>query len=239
MNNILKRVKSIAKPIVKPIVMKQNLTLPHSSIYCLHHVEKNSKCCGGCQMSTAQFKEFAKSRKNCIDLNSLLEMLTQDNERVTGYTAITFDDGLSDAYRVAYPYLVAINAPFTLFISSRLVNTSGYINLQELKEMAFNPLVTIGVHGANHKTLLGLSKHDLEEEVIVAKDEIEQMLGKQCNIFAYPYGQYDSCVLDVVSKAGFDYALQVKDRSCRKSTVKSRFTIPRFNIESSTLKYHV
>ncbi|RZD43513.1 MAG: hypothetical protein CXT78_08090 [Thaumarchaeota archaeon] len=63
----------------------------------------------------------------------------------------------------------------------------------------------IGGHTLTHPTLTELSLEDIEKEVNVGKDELEKIVG-EISSFCYPRGQYNSQIIKIVKKSGFNGA---------------------------------
>lgn len=126
--------------------------------------------------------------------------------------AITFDDGYRNNYDAAYPVLREYGWPFTLFISSGLVgsNDALYLTWDQIREMAANG-ATIANHGVGHLYLLAREDGEdeaawlarIEREIVTAEQKIEQETGQSHRLFAYPYGEYDRAIQDLVARLGY------------------------------------
>lgn len=77
----------------------------------------------------------------------------------------------------------------------------------------------IGAHGYSHKHLWGLEPQELAEEVRPCKRILEDILGKEVEMFCYPRGRYDVSVVRALEDAGY--------RGAR--TVRMLATRPTFN----------
>jgi peptidoglycan/xylan/chitin deacetylase (PgdA/CDA1 family) len=62
----------------------------------------------------------------------------------------------------------------------------------EIRQMASEPLATIGAHTLNHYNLLKLSDADARREIVESGKRIEAELGRKIEHFAYPYGNKDA-----------------------------------------------
>jgi len=62
------------------------------------------------------------------------------------------------------------------------------ISWEQLKQLAKDPLVTIGAHTYNHFALNELSQEEVKKEIITSKEELEKKLEIPIEHFAYPYG---------------------------------------------------
>ncbi|MDX2201908.1 MAG: polysaccharide deacetylase family protein [Hyphomicrobiaceae bacterium] len=58
----------------------------------------------------------------------------------------------------------------------------------EVRELAKDPLVTIGAHTRSHLALAKLTEEEAREEIAGSVARIEQELGVRCRHFAFPYG---------------------------------------------------
>jgi peptidoglycan/xylan/chitin deacetylase (PgdA/CDA1 family) len=61
----------------------------------------------------------------------------------------------------------------------------------EIRELAADPLVTMGAHTVNHVMLAKATDDVVRSELKVSRDVIEGALGKPVHHFAYPYGGRD------------------------------------------------
>ncbi len=126
--------------------------------------------------------------------------------------AITFDDGYRNNFDTAFPLLREFGYPFTLFVSSGLVGSNAqlYLNWDQLREMAANG-ATIANHGISHPYLLERAEGEddaawlqrIEHEILTGEAEIEKQTGQSHKLFAYPYGEYDRPIQDLVAQLGF------------------------------------
>ena len=66
------------------------------------------------------------------------------------------------------------------------------MNWSEVRELAADPLITIGAHTCDHLALSKLSEQDCEREIAASIAKMEDYLGRSCRHFAYPYGDEES-----------------------------------------------
>lgn len=114
----------------------------------------------------------------------------EDFKQAENFFSLSFDDVPDDFYFNAYPLLKRYNIPFTLFISTSLLDTDGYLSRYQLKEIALNELATIGSHGVTHDYFVKFSREKFLEELKKSKEFIEELIGKPVQLFAFPYGSY-------------------------------------------------
>lgn len=75
----------------------------------------------------------------------------------------------------------------------------------------------VGAHTLTHPSLPTLTGSALEEEVRGSKEWLEKITGKECRMFAYPFGHYTSLARDAVEKAGFQGARTTVDLQWKMS----------------------
>lgn len=119
---------------------------------------------------------------------------------------ITFDDGYLDVYTNAYPILKKYNIKANIYLISGWINGDVYMTTEMAKEMANSPLIEVGSHTVTHKALAKLSEADIEYELSTSKKSLEEMIGKDVEVVAYPTGSYDNRVIKIAKKY-YDYAL--------------------------------
>ena len=126
--------------------------------------------------------------------------------------SITFDDGYTDALTVIAPLLCARQIPFHVFVSAARMNGSErkYLSPAQVIELSNMPGVTIGAHGATHRSLTSLSSPELAAELRASKVDLEAALQKPVNTMSYPYGHVNDEVSKATHDAGFTFAATSK-----------------------------
>ena len=76
----------------------------------------------------------------------------------------------------------------------------------ELVQIADDGLIEIGAHTQHHLMLPGLPLGRQKEEIISSKQELETLLGKSVDGFAYPNGRATDDTKRIVREAGFGFA---------------------------------
>lgn len=133
-----------------------------------------------------------------------------------------------DAYQNAFPYLLEHNIPFTVYVVSDFVDKDGYLGVDELKHLSKNPLVTIGYHTKSHPQLIRV-KH-LREEMYSHKHELEEIIEKKIDHFAFPYGKlYAVGVKSVLlgKHLGYKTVVSTFDTYLSRFSLFFKFFLPR------------
>jgi peptidoglycan/xylan/chitin deacetylase (PgdA/CDA1 family) len=122
--------------------------------------------------------------------------------------SLTFDDGNADNF--AAGTLLAQNGLHgTFYIPSGLVGTPGFMTWDQLKTLQAAGQ-EIGGHSLNHMKLSGLDLPALHHEIC---DDKTNLLDHGFNpvSFAYPFGNYDPNVKQVLHECGYLGARTVRD----------------------------
>jgi peptidoglycan/xylan/chitin deacetylase (PgdA/CDA1 family) len=122
---------------------------------------------------------------------------------------LTFDDAWADNHANALGPLSRHRLPATLYVPSRLLGMPRYMTRTQLLEMAAGG-VTIGAHSRTHADLRACSPSELEREVRGSKDDLEDLVGKRVDSFAYPTGLLNDEVVTAVAAAGFASAVTTR-----------------------------
>jgi peptidoglycan/xylan/chitin deacetylase (PgdA/CDA1 family) len=188
--------------------------------FCYHRVEGAAG--GSLSIAPQLFEEhMQKLKDNGITVISMQDFLAwrRGEKSIPAKSAlITLDDGYVSAYEVARPILKKFGYPWTYFIYLKYVNSGGKsITWEQLEELR-DEGVEIGCHSVSHVNLrnVPLQKKSpeayeqwLKDEIIGAKQHLEQKLGIKCLVYAYPEGKYNARVLELVKEANYQAAFTV------------------------------
>ena len=130
---------------------------------------------------------------------------------------ITFDGGYIDFFNYAWPLLKRYGFKATVFLVAARIGTT---NIWERADSPEVPLlgwselcqlrddgVEFGSLGTTYQPLSLLSPTEIVEEALRSKCIIEQRLGIPVKAFAYPYGDFDPVVQDLIAACGYTYGL--------------------------------
>ena len=138
------------------------------------------------------------------------DIFTGDKEYIADPSVIlTFDDGYQDFYTVVFPLLKKYNVKATVYVISRFLDWKDFLTTKQLKELSESSLVEIGAHTLNHAYLKSISKKIAVYQIVESKRELEELLGKPVETFAYPYGEFDPETIQIVKEASYSAAVSV------------------------------
>lgn len=204
-----------------------------ASVLMYHSVANDNRFFSVSPVNFEKQLKFLRERQfNTIGINGLLKNLKNKNSFLPKTVALSFDDGYQNNYSVVFPLLKKYNLPATIFLIADLVGKEGYLNWEEIREMRQSGLVCFGCHTLSHSKLTQIFPEQLKIEVAESKKIIEEKSGGVCDIFAYPFGDFNENVTQAVQNAGFRGAFSVKEGVI--SSKNGILVLPRLAIDSST-----
>jgi peptidoglycan/xylan/chitin deacetylase (PgdA/CDA1 family) len=154
---------------------------------------------------------------------------------------LTFDVGFRGFYELAFPLLSAMGWTATVFLVTGLLGkhdqwtasenpggkTYPLLGLREIDEMA-RAGFSFQSHSRTHPDLTKLTRIALTEELMGARQDLEDLLGRPVPYVAYPYGRYNEDVLGATQAAGYTAAFSVQPGFNRRDV--DRYRIRRLDI---------
>ena len=158
-----------------------------------------------------QFEEhlevLASGPYNVLPLDDIVARLQSGTPLPDRTVAITIDDAYLSVYEEAFPRLLERGFPATLFVATRPVDRGlrAYMDWDQLREWQAAGF-GIGSQTQTHPHMHRLSGEENSEELRVSNERFLAELGMRPTLFAYPYGEYNLDVIDLVRDAGFEAA---------------------------------
>ncbi len=147
-----------------------------------------------------------------LSLSEALDCFEQGKSLPEKTLVITFDDGYRNIYTEAFPVLKYYGCRGTIFLVTDYCgkfnywsrNVSGIdrtpiLSWKEIEEMSTWG-IEFGSHTATHPDLTRLSIQKREQEIVQSKLAIQDHLGKEAFVFAYPYGRFNAVVRKLASR---------------------------------------
>jgi peptidoglycan/xylan/chitin deacetylase (PgdA/CDA1 family) len=138
---------------------------------------------------------------------------------------ITFDDGFADNLGALEPLAEHRLVATWFVVSGALGSVCGWggpggegrplLRPEDLRALE-RAGMEIGSHGVSHSALTECSSTALRHELEDSKAALEDLLGREVQSFAYPYGRYDERVREAVRAAGYTRAC-----TCRSGWVRA------------------
>lgn len=179
-----------------------------------HHVAENTPA--STSISPEDFRghlEYLRDNDfQVVGLDMMVEALRNGEELPDRAVAITFDDGYLSIYETAFPMLRSFGFPFTLFLSTGPIDRQlrDYMSWEQIGEMSAAG-VLIANHMVDHPHMLDRREGENDaqwierqrEELLRAEQIIEQRTGQSHRYLAYPYGEYDVAIKELLRELDF------------------------------------
>lgn len=120
----------------------------------------------------------------------------------------SWDDGYLLDLKVA-DLLDRYNAKGTFYICPHAQHAAEMLSKEQMRDLSQRH--TIGAHSLTHPRLTMISTEKANEEIRGSKMWVEEVTGKPCTMFCYPYGAVNNDVKNLVKEVGFHGARTTKD----------------------------
>jgi peptidoglycan/xylan/chitin deacetylase (PgdA/CDA1 family) len=165
-------------------------------------------------ISTGDFRaqlELLQAQKiPVLRLGQVVESLRQGHRLPQPCAVITVDDAYRSFLTDGWPLVRQYGFPVTLFVSTATIGGADFLNWTELQQLQREG-VEIGNHSDSHDFLLdrlpGETDTEWQARILLdigsAQRELETHLGSAPQLFAYPYGEFDPELVNLVKLSGF------------------------------------
>ena len=167
-----------------------------------------------------QMRFLKENGYHAITLGQLLDFLDFKGQIPEKSVVITFDDGWRSLYDFAFPILRDYGFPATLFVYTDFIGGKKALSWEQIEVLAANG-IDIQSKTQTHRHMARLEKEEsfrayfqaLEREISRSKKIIEQKMKKPCKYLAYPYGETNTLVIELLKKHGYRAAFTIKGGS--------------------------
>ncbi len=163
---------------------------PQIPVLCYHRLEdgRNDEYTVSPAAFEAQMKILADSGYHAISPDQLYDYLVYNAKLPEKPFLITFDDSRVQHHSIAAPIMEKYGFRGAFFIMTITYNKKNYMTKDQIADLAKRGH-TVGMHSWDHQMVTKYkTPEDWEKEVIKPKKELEQIIGKKVEYWAYPYG---------------------------------------------------
>ncbi|ALO46036.1 polysaccharide deacetylase family protein [Pseudohongiella spirulinae] len=200
---------SLALALSAPVAQAQ-----HAVITIYHHVSESTP--RSTSLTPAELRtqlEYLRDNDFAVwPLDRTLEALRNRQPMPEKVAVLTFDDAYESIHSTAWPMLKEFGFPMSLFVSTQPVddNQNGYLNWDQIRELADDGVI-IANHMVHHPHMVDALPGEnnaqrlqrLQQELLQAEQRIHEETGQSHKILAYPYGEYDTEIRNMVTELGF------------------------------------
>ena len=164
------------------------------------------------ELFDAHMNALFRAGYQTITLAEWAEALAQRRPVLGKRVLLTFDDGYTDFLSEAIPILRRHDFSATVFlVAERIGQTALWdadfgdcaplMSWEEIKSL--QPIgIEFGAHSCIHKKMTEMASSDLAEDTVNARAILEKGLGVRVPTLAYPYGDQNESVRQIVGEAG-------------------------------------
>ncbi|MFO1310808.1 MAG: polysaccharide deacetylase family protein [Burkholderiales bacterium] len=157
-----------------------------------------------------QMDWLARNGYTVVTLARLARFLEGKEALPAKSVVITIDDGYRSSYEIAYPILRKFGFPATIFLYTDFVGASDAMTWAQMKEMTASGLVTVQPHSKSHANLTqrlpgetdARYRERIRREVDAPVATLKERLSEASFTYAYPYGDVNEYVVDLLVKDG-------------------------------------
>jgi peptidoglycan/xylan/chitin deacetylase (PgdA/CDA1 family) len=158
----------------------------------------------------AQMEHLARNGYHVIPLSSFVGFLERGEPVPRKSVVLTIDDGYRSTYEVAFPILRKYGFSATVFLYSDFVGAPDALTWPQMKEMEASGLVNIQPHSKTHANLAtrvagetdAKYRDRMRAEIDTPIRLIHERLAVPSLAFAFPYGDVNETVVDLLKRDG-------------------------------------
>lgn len=179
----------------------------HLFVYHRFGDDKHASTNTSIEVLRKQFEYFKNNNYEVITLEKLNDALKAKQDIPDNWVVFCIDDSYKSFYDNGLSIFKEYNYPFVLFIYIEATekNYSHFMSWDEIKEA--DKYGEIGLHSYGHKHMVSLTGEEIKEDTDKGYASFEKNLGYKPKYYAYPYGEFDQKVKDVISSYDFELVL--------------------------------
>jgi len=183
-------------------------------IFMYHHfgVEKYPSTNVRLEQFEAHLDYIADNGYQVWPLQKIVQYLRDERPFPARVVAITIDDAYTSVYQEAFPRLRARGWPFTVFVATDGVDRryQALMNWDQMREMRQHG-ASFANHSASHEHLIRRHPSETDaawlarvrEDIQRAQRRLTKELGEAPMLLAYPYGEFNTALADLVAELGY------------------------------------
>jgi peptidoglycan/xylan/chitin deacetylase (PgdA/CDA1 family) len=121
---------------------------------------------------------------------------------------LSFDDASGGQYTNALPILLQLGIPATFFVMTVVLDRPNWLSRDDVRELDAAGMA-IASHTWDHHPVTKYAEADWATQLEKPRAQLEQIIGRTVDLFAYPYGLWNTAALPHVQAAGYRAAFQL------------------------------
>ena len=124
---------------------------------------------------------------------------------------VSFDDASGGQYTNALPILQRLGMPATFFVMTVVLDRPNWLSRDDVRALDAAGM-TIASHTWDHHPVTKYGDKDWAVQLEKPRAQLEQIVGHEVDLFAYPYGLWNEAALPHVQAAGYRAAFQLTEQ---------------------------
>ena len=173
--------------------------------------------------------ELKKQKYNIRSLNFIVDTIINDGDLPNNTIGISVDDADKSFFEVGWPLFKKNNIPVTLFVTTGTIvkDNKNYINWDQIRKLKEEG-VTIGAHSHTHTHMANIQLDEVRSEIETSNKIFLKELGEIPTLFAYPYGETTSEIIDLIKDYKFKVAFGQHSGIINETS--NMYYLPRFSL---------
>lgn len=180
----------------------------------------------------AHIQELKNGPYTVVPLADVVAAMTGGKPLPDRAVAITIDDAYRSVYTEAWPRLKAAGFPFTVFVATSPVEATlpGFMTWDQIREMR-QAGVAIAAHTHGHLHMADAEMARNRREIKRSSRIMQRELGDTPKIFAYPFGESSSTIVNLIQEHGYTAAFGQHSGVAFRGL--DRYYLPRFALNET------
>ena len=173
--------------------------------------------------------ELKKQKYNIRSLDFIVDTIINDGDLPNNTIGISVDDADKSFFEVGWPLFKKNNIPVTLFVTTGTIvkDNKNYINWDQIRKLKEEG-VTIGAHSHTHAHMANIHLDEVRSEIETSNKIFLRELGEIPTLFAYPYGETTSEIIDLIKDYKFKVAFGQHSGIINETS--NMYYLPRFSL---------
>jgi peptidoglycan/xylan/chitin deacetylase (PgdA/CDA1 family) len=146
---------------------------------------------------------------------------------------VSFDDASGGQYTNALPILQRLGVPATFFVMTVVLDRPNWLSRNDLRALDAAGM-TIASHTWDHHPVTRYGDADWSTQLAKPREQLEKIVGRDVDLFAYPYGLWNRAALPHVQATGYRAAFQLteqpQDAELPLLSVRRVLTLPSWDV---------
>lgn len=206
--------------------------IKNSAVIFMYHkfgIEKYPSTSVTMDQFNAHISEFSNKKYSLKSLEFIMDTIINDGDLSSNTIGISVDDADKSFYEKGWPKFKENGIPVTLFVNTSTIqkNNKNYLNWDQVRELR-DEGVSIGAHSHNHYHMSDLSIEEIEKEIEISNNIFLKELGSIPPLFAFPYGEANQEVINLLKKYKFKVAFGQHSGVINETS--NLYYLPRFSL---------